>query len=595
MVHRDRMERRELETRSAKKIVECYRYYLRRQYGRSIRQTMKTIKYLQYLASIKINALGRGRLARRQYITEKALKIIRTSHPLLIKHSLRSKPGEKKVFWYKRDIEVQMLFQNYLLFIDKTGNHPPRMIVERNILEIAKRILIRKNELIILIQKRWRGFLSRRIVKYFRTEISRMFSISVSRVIRIQRIYRGHAVRLYMSRYLYEKNAEKIMNDYRNERKKELLLKQKNESKELSIISYKSDYQIEKSARYMGKLPYALDYNQEYNIYRQYQPKYKLQIYEESYHSDHRTMNLLDNNLINNKQFVDYENSFIYDDIFRKQFIMNRIDEKGPLGYGRRSGEADFRFTVYDPSIMKNTQEHIEAMLEGMKSSKRDKKKKKEKGGKVDLLKAPETSRQQSMRYYFQQDLTEIANRVIERVNKGLPPLGAVDMNYVEKMLQKMKKAHEKTEQQLQLALVPMNEDNQSVSSGTFATVTSDGDRKYNKHSLKLLKDFKQYNQERLQSTQAESMNEFALIVNGRTSPQSSPQRRKGSRISSSSSRRASVQGKAETVSSTLTNSVALISTIPELAEKKKVRKGYQYPKEVGFNSMSWLYSNEDF
>ncbi len=89
-----------------------------------------------------------------------------------------------------------MVFKNYMELVEKTGYQPPRQIVEVNIKEISVRILRRKGELIILVQRRWRGFMARRIVKFYRTEISRMFQYKVSRAMKIQRVFRGHFARL---------------------------------------------------------------------------------------------------------------------------------------------------------------------------------------------------------------------------------------------------------------------------------------------------------------------------------------------------------------------------------------------------------------
>jgi hypothetical protein len=73
------------------------------------------------------------------------------------------------------------------------GYDPPRIVVERNIAELATRILARQRVLAILIQRLWRGVMARRIVKYFKTEVVRLRQYAWGKVLRLQRLYRGHA------------------------------------------------------------------------------------------------------------------------------------------------------------------------------------------------------------------------------------------------------------------------------------------------------------------------------------------------------------------------------------------------------------------
>jgi hypothetical protein len=667
---------------------------------------MKTINYLQFLGAMKITALARGRLARRQFQTEKALKVIYTSHPLLIKYALRSKAGEKKVFWYKRDVERKMLFANYLILVEKTGNNPPRIIVERNLQEIAIRILIRKNELIVLLQKIWRGFLSRRIVKYFRTELSRMFSINVAKVIRIQATYRGHHVRVNMGKYYYHRFHEKTMEKYLNERKLSILLQDKQNAKAMSFYSYKNDHQLEKTARYIGKVPYATDYNDPLKGYKtawNEEEAYKRKIFQQSNLSDDKTLNLLKEDIQLNSDLVDNANSFIYKDIYRKQFIMNRIDEKGPYGYGKRSGESDIIFASYDNNNDNNNNNGILTIEEGQvlsnknnshnnfNDSRRNSRNNNNRKPtlllqnnnfnntigtnknienndastvganddisslqsfvKLNLLKQPETSRQKSMRYYFQQDLTDIANRVVERVNKGQPPLGAVDMTIVEKTIKSMKKKHllqqlkflaprpalqsrgklrkqelpandpaKRIHDQLKelegIASPPQKEgrqllaigngthhnhhdedtgidDNSSITnsllSGQSLSTVGVGGEKLTvekKQRLKFFNDLKKYNQAKLETKQlleAEQLKQQQQVALYESNPPS----RKGS--SQDRQGRNSRKGSRATPNNNLPNNN---TGAPKV--RKNIQHGFAYPKEINFDSMSWLYSNED-
>lgn len=81
----------------------------------------------------RITSLAYGRLARRRALTERALLVAAKAHPLLIRYSLRSVVNGPKTFWYKKKHELDLLFENYLLLVEKLGYTPPRLIVEQNI------------------------------------------------------------------------------------------------------------------------------------------------------------------------------------------------------------------------------------------------------------------------------------------------------------------------------------------------------------------------------------------------------------------------------------------------------------------------------
>lgn len=151
-------------------------------YGSALSDAFLADKFLKHKAAVKINAAARGRLARRVRRTEEHLVTIKKSHQLLIRYALRSTVSGPKVFWYKRKVELDMLYENYLDLVSKSGFVPARLIVERNIAEIARRVVVRKNVLIVLVQRRWRGVMARRMVMYFRTEIIRLFQFNVAQV-----------------------------------------------------------------------------------------------------------------------------------------------------------------------------------------------------------------------------------------------------------------------------------------------------------------------------------------------------------------------------------------------------------------------------
>eukprot|EP01031_Cornospumella_fuschlensis_P026620 gene26620-32169_t len=255
-----RAKRKIIEKHAALKILRFYRRYLVRKYRRAVAGKKFTSKLLRTQAAIRIQACGRGRLGRRIFTAEKHLLYIRNSHALLIKHALKLVPGEPKVFWYHRQVELDLVFANYLDLIERTGQQPPRVVVERNIALLAARIFKRQTELVIIVQKRWRGFVGRRMVKFFKTEVHRLFSFEVSQVLKIQRNFRGHYVRMYVIPYLLDEQLkDRLMKRYIDDRHKQKLQKVADKLKDHLRLSYLKERALAHTARMLAKIPYQFD------------------------------------------------------------------------------------------------------------------------------------------------------------------------------------------------------------------------------------------------------------------------------------------------------------------------------------------------
>ena len=129
-----KLEAEKLLWESTKKIQRAYRAYLKRMYGHALANVFRAGKYYKHVAAIRMGALGRGRLGRRRASAERSLAIIADCHPLIIKHSLRPGAGRVRVFWYYRQIEVDLLFRNYIELVEKLGYVPLRQAVENNMI-----------------------------------------------------------------------------------------------------------------------------------------------------------------------------------------------------------------------------------------------------------------------------------------------------------------------------------------------------------------------------------------------------------------------------------------------------------------------------
>lgn len=99
LLHLPRKEQELLnrQTAAALLIQQRYRAYLQKMYGSALSNVFLADKYYKYRAALKINSVARGRLARRRYYTEKALVVIKSSHPLLIRHALKTVINRRKV------------------------------------------------------------------------------------------------------------------------------------------------------------------------------------------------------------------------------------------------------------------------------------------------------------------------------------------------------------------------------------------------------------------------------------------------------------------------------------------------------------------
>ena len=162
------------------------------------------------LSSTIINSAVRGRLARRRAVIERLLRTIKNAHVLLVSHAIKYQPGRKKVFWYDRPEQLDLLYLDYVELINRTGSIPPRSEVEENIKEIEKRIQIRKHYLVTQAQKMFRAWMTRRIVAFFRVEMYYLMQWKLNCVFKIQRIYRGYKAKIHFYALKVERDREKI-------------------------------------------------------------------------------------------------------------------------------------------------------------------------------------------------------------------------------------------------------------------------------------------------------------------------------------------------------------------------------------------------
>ena len=230
----EELERRKrVQKRKAKMIQNCYRYYLRRRYGRAQRHAIIIRRMLEARCAAAIQAMVRGRMGRRRFDVEKALVVIKHSHKMLLDRALHSKDYHARVYWYKTKTELDVLYSDYYVLCERTGYNPPLCVVETNIKEIAKRILEREAELATRVQSRWRGIVVRRYLSVYRLEVTRAREIMAACVFLIQRVYRGCLGRRSAKDLQAQHRKDQLLDIYQTEKfiKAEALLKTREDFK----------------------------------------------------------------------------------------------------------------------------------------------------------------------------------------------------------------------------------------------------------------------------------------------------------------------------------------------------------------------------
>jgi len=336
IANRDKEEKkkRARQLKAALLIQKNFREYLRKAYARAAAAARLALKKLQAKAATRINACARYRLAQRRALAEYHLRVIKTSNPVLLAHALKKpkKPDRRfnwqtKTFWFERKVELDFVFRDYIGLSERLGWNPARKAMEVNFIELSKRITARKDDLLSLVQRAWRGFMARRIVMYYRTEVIRLKQFLLSKAFKIQRLWRGHRVRLHiMPKLRYDKQREESENDYFEFREKKMKKKRREDAITMTKNAYIKERAEERTVRYTGRIDVATDHQDR-----------KMRAFAASCYSDNRLQDQMDSLLETDMMEVAEFKAKVQEDHDRKEFILNRIKETGPEGYGLRS------------------------------------------------------------------------------------------------------------------------------------------------------------------------------------------------------------------------------------------------------------------
>ena len=198
--------------------------------------------------------------------------------------------------------------------------------MEANIAELSRRVQERKAQLLLCIQRRWRGFMARRIVKFFRSELVRLRQFVLSRVMKIQRAYRGFAGRLQVPRIKASYQRERVMSDYRRRMHQHLRGQQLARTKQQMMSAYELERAEEKTARYTQRIDAPAAFQDR-----------KLRAWAASCYSSDALKEQMEQWVARNGEAIGEEREQARREEVRRHFVSARVKEQGPRGFGRRS------------------------------------------------------------------------------------------------------------------------------------------------------------------------------------------------------------------------------------------------------------------
>ena len=250
-------ERRRQEFLAAKLLQSRVRGIFARKDSKKRAKAKELYKRLLNRGATIIQTHWRGHRARIVTITELALQLIRNAHKRLLKTAMFNKFGMKKVFYFKKPVQLKMLHQDYQLLIERLGNQPKMHQLEWSVQEIARRIFRLQCNFAIRIQKLVRGVIGRNFIRHFRAERARLTRIQTKGVFAIQRVYRGWYFRENAKEQKLSKWKMKMKAAYKMERLENKAKKKKARDRELLMRRYVKDRRQEMSARVTGKTVYG--------------------------------------------------------------------------------------------------------------------------------------------------------------------------------------------------------------------------------------------------------------------------------------------------------------------------------------------------
>lgn len=259
-----------------------------------------------------------------------------------------------------------------------------------------------------MAQKMFRAWLTRRIVGFFKIERYYLMQWKLSCIFRIQRTYRGYKARIHFFVLQSHKVRDNIKLRY--EKYATLKLRKAKLSKALQLVhsAYVKEQAEEKTARFTSRIELASNYGLK-----------KTFAFAASVYQDDRLPKQMKNLLAVDSFNRQDEKGVITHQRTRRKFIVDRIAEHGPEGYGMRGFAPD--------AIEKNAEKEKNDFIRVI-SNNQHVVAQRMVGDMAQFIPEPsehvmgasrrkeESSRSKSMRAFFQEELGEIVDQTVDRI-----------------------------------------------------------------------------------------------------------------------------------------------------------------------------------
>ena len=191
-----------------------------------------------------------------------SLSLWQGAHKKIIREALHRKVGSggrRHVFWYKSQQEADLVFKDYKLYVERTGNDPPRRVVEANILELSQRVVDIQGEYIVKLQALFRGTVARMFFRLLILERCRILETRIQSAMTIQRFYRRRKAMNLRLTMLEEIAAEELHKTYIERLAEERAAIDQKETVKSLQQAYRLESTAAKTAVMLGKIPYAMN------------------------------------------------------------------------------------------------------------------------------------------------------------------------------------------------------------------------------------------------------------------------------------------------------------------------------------------------
>ena len=291
--------------------------------------------------------------------------------------------------------------------------------MEDNIKEIAKRIRHRRHELLTHVQRQFRGYVTRRLVKYYRLETIRLLCWRIANALRIQCVYRGHRIRIQLPKFISELIRSRRMFSYQQD---QILVFRKKKNSRSSVI-VKAAYVKERAEEITARLTSRIESSSHFGLK-------KMKAFAASCYAGDDLPQEMTKLLSLEIESVKEKNASIIAERDRKAFINKRIAEHGPQGFGYRGYTPDDILAVKDGEagiFLKKAggEKLVNGNIDSFIGHK-DRSLNSEYSSGI-LEKKLESSRSTKMRSLFSEELNDLVGKAIDRAVHDFKKIGLID------------------------------------------------------------------------------------------------------------------------------------------------------------------------